>query len=125
MDFNSSSSGDLLFPPGSTQGALQCITISLLSDIFFEVPENFVIELFSSDVAVTIPESADIAIITINDVPDPQGIGKHSYVYSRGDETISNKCYTACMVLGMNIIIVMHACKWLIQYYMVGCQIML
>ena len=73
MDFNSSSSGDLLFPPGTTQGALQCITISLLSDIFFELPENFVVELFSSDVAVTIPESADIAIITISDVPDPQG----------------------------------------------------
>ena len=73
VDFNSSSSGDLLFPPGSIQGAIQCITISLLSDIFFEVPENFIIELFSTDPAVTIPESADIAIITINDVPDPQG----------------------------------------------------
>lgn len=74
IDFNSSSSGDLLFPPGSIQGDVLCITISLLSDIFFEVLENFVIELFSSDSAVTIPESADIAIITINDVPDPQGI---------------------------------------------------
>ena len=73
MDFNSSSSGDLLFPPGSIQGDVKCITIILYSDIFFEVPENFVIELFSSDPAVIIPESADIAIITINDVPDPQG----------------------------------------------------
>ena len=76
MDFNSSTTGDLLFPPGSGQGDVQCITINLLSDIFFEVPENFVIELFSTDSAVTIPESADIAIITINDVPDPQG--KHT-----------------------------------------------
>ena len=73
MDFNSSSSGDLLFPPGSIQGDVKCITIILYSDIFFEVPENFVIELLSSDPAVIIPESADIAIITINDVPDPQG----------------------------------------------------
>jgi hypothetical protein len=73
VDFNSSSPGDLFFSPGSAQGALQCITITLLSDIFFEVPENFVIELFSTDPAVTIPESADIAIITITDVPDPQG----------------------------------------------------
>ena len=73
MDFNSSSSGDLLFPPGSIQGDVKCITIILYSDIFFEVPENFVVELFSPDPAVIIPESADIAIITINDVPDPQG----------------------------------------------------
>ena len=73
VDFNSSMSGELLFPPGSTIGDVQCLTINLLPDLLLEVDENFVLELFTTDPAVTVPESADIAVFTINDVLDPRG----------------------------------------------------
>ena len=73
-DFNTSTSGEILFPPSSTQGDIQCFSINILNDILYEVPENFIIELDTNDPAVTIPEHSDIAIITINDVPDPRGM---------------------------------------------------
>lgn len=73
VDINSTSSAELFFPPGSIQGDIQCITINLLADVLLEVPENFVVELFTTDPAVIIPEASDIAIITINNVLDPQG----------------------------------------------------
>ena len=74
VDFNVSSTfGLLFFLAGSVQGEVQCFTINLLTDLLFEVPENFVVELFTDDPAVTVTETSDIAIITINDVPDPRG----------------------------------------------------
>ena len=81
VDFNSSAPGTLIFSPGSSQGDVQCTTINLLADILFEVAENFVVELFTNDPAVMIPETADLVIITIIDVPDPQG-KKLSQLYS-------------------------------------------
>ena len=73
IDFNSSLTGELMFPPGSSVGDIQCLTINLLSDLLVEADENFVLELFTSDPAVSVPESADIAVFTINDVLDPRG----------------------------------------------------
>ena len=55
------------------EGDIQCFSINLLSDILLEVTENFVVELFTTDPAVTVPESADIAVFTVNDVLDPRG----------------------------------------------------
>ena len=73
VDLNVSSSAELFFLPGSVEGDIQCITINLLADVLLEVPENFVVELYTTDPAVTIPEASDIAIITINNVLDPRG----------------------------------------------------
>ena len=80
VDFNVSSPSELLFPPDSVQGDVQCITINLLADRLVEVPENFVVELFTTDPAVTIPEDSDIAIITINNVLSPDC--KYVYIYT-------------------------------------------
>ena len=73
MDFNGTTSYPVTFSPSSSNGETQCIFISLFSDIFFEVPENFVVELITFDPAVTVNQDANIAIFTIIDVPDPNG----------------------------------------------------
>ena len=73
MDLNGSFTAVLFFLLGSIEEDIQCITINLLADVLLEVPENFVVELFTADPAVTIPEASDIAIITINNVLDPRG----------------------------------------------------
>ena len=73
IDFNSSSPSVLMFPVNSSQGDIQCITINLLNDKLLEVEENFVVELDNIDPVVTITQDADIAIVSIIDVPDPHG----------------------------------------------------
>ena len=73
IDFNSSSPSVLMFPVNSSQGDVQCITINLFNDTLLEVEENFVVELDNIDPVVTIIQNADLAIISIIDVPDPQG----------------------------------------------------
>ena len=73
IDFNSSSPDLLMFPVNSSQGDIQCITINLLNDTLLEVEENFVVELDNIDPVVTISRDADIVIVSIIDVPDPQG----------------------------------------------------
>lgn len=73
IDFNSSSPSVLMFPVNSSQGDIQCITINLLNDALLEVEENFVVELDNIDPVVTITQDADIAIVSIIDVPDPHG----------------------------------------------------
>ena len=45
----------------------------LLNDTLLEVEENFVVELDNIDPVVTIAQDADLAIVSIIDVPDPQG----------------------------------------------------
>ena len=75
MDFSANAvMNELIFPPHSSQGDMQCINITLLSDILIESNEDFVVELNSNDPAVTVSEATDLAIIIIIDVPDPQGI---------------------------------------------------
>ena len=74
VDFSTNAVTNLLtFPPQSFQGDMQCINVSLLSDILIEFDEDFVVELNSNDPAVTVSEDTDLAIIIIVDVPDPQG----------------------------------------------------
>ena len=63
----------MVFPQNSVSGAVECITIELLTDRFLEVPENFVTNLNTDDPAVTVDLAADLTIITIFDVPDPNG----------------------------------------------------
>lgn len=62
-----------MFPVNSSQGDVQCITINLFNDALLEVEENFVVELDNIDPVVTIIQDADIVIVSIIDVPDPQG----------------------------------------------------
>ena len=90
VDFNSSASSEIFYPLSSTQGDIRCISINLLTDVLLEVPENFIVELITNDPAVTIPETSDIAIININDVPDPQGIIYYNFVYSYPQATPSS-----------------------------------
>jgi hypothetical protein len=63
----------VVFPQNSASGDVECITIELLTDRFLEVPENFVTNLNTDDPAVTVDLAADLTIITIFDVPDPNG----------------------------------------------------
>lgn len=67
-----------MFSANSSQGDVQCITVNLFTDILLEVEENFVVELDNVDPVVTISQDADLAIITIIDVPDPQGNKFHN-----------------------------------------------
>ena len=78
-----------MFPVNSSQGDIQCITINLFNDTLLEVEENFVVELDNIDPVVTIVQDADLAIVSIIDVPDPQGksvIAMVCRVSSRGGE---------------------------------------
>ena len=63
-----------MFPPGSTQGDIVCASFILFPDILLELNEDFVVELNTNDPAVVISEYDDLAIITIVDIPDPNGI---------------------------------------------------
>jgi hypothetical protein len=74
-DFDVISPATVVFPQNSVSGAVECITIELLTDRFLEVPENFVTNLNTDDPAVTVDLAADLTIITIFDVPDPNAIG--------------------------------------------------
>ena len=65
---------DSLFPPNSIQGTTQCIEFQLFHDILLEVEEDFVVELNTYDPALIVSEAADLTIITIIDVPHPQGM---------------------------------------------------
>lgn len=76
MDFNLSTPSELMFPPGSSQGDIVCALFILFPDILLELNEDFVVELNTNDPAVVISEYADLTIITIVDIPDPDGI-KH------------------------------------------------
>ena len=51
-----------------------CITISLFNDILIEEAENFVVEIESFTPVLIIDPYANLAIITIFDVQDPQGL---------------------------------------------------
>ena len=62
-----------MFPAGSAQGDISCIKFNLFTDILLELDEDFVVELNTNDPAVVISEDADLTIITIIDVPDPNG----------------------------------------------------
>ncbi len=73
MDFNLLGPAAVIFPPSSTSGSIQCVIIELLTDRFLEVPENFVAHLNTNDSALTVDLSANIIIVTIFDVPDPNG----------------------------------------------------
>ena len=73
VDFDVSGPASVTYPPNSVSGDVECITIELLTDRFLEVPENFVTNLNTDDPAVTVDLSADLTIITIFDVPDPNG----------------------------------------------------
>ena len=73
MDFDVISPTTVIFPRNSSSGDVECITIELLTDRFLEVPENFVTNLNTDDPAVTVDLAADLTIITIFDVPDPNG----------------------------------------------------
>ena len=64
----------LVFSPGSIQGSTQCIEVQLFHDILLEAEEDFVLELNTFDPALIVSEDADLAIVTIIDVPHPQGI---------------------------------------------------
>ena len=72
-DFDVISPATVIFPRNSVSGDVECITIELLTDRFLEVPENFVTNLNTDDPAVTVDLAADLTIITILDVPDPNG----------------------------------------------------
>ena len=58
-----------MFPHGSSPGDTLCITFSLINDTLFESNEDFVVELNTGDPSVMISEDANIAVITIRDVP--------------------------------------------------------
>lgn len=73
VDFNSSTPDTLVFPPNSNPHDTQCIAINLLNDTLLEVAENFIVELNTNDPAVTITGDANLAIITIVDIPHPLG----------------------------------------------------
>ena len=73
MDFDVRGPAAVTFPPNSISGDIECITIELLTDRFLEIPENFVTNLNTIDPAVTVDLTADLTIITIIDVPDPNG----------------------------------------------------
>ena len=58
-----------MFPHGSSPGDTLCITFSLLNDSLFESNENFVVELNTGDQSVMISEDANLAVVTIRDIP--------------------------------------------------------
>ena len=60
---------DSIFPLDSSLDDTLCITISLLNDTFFESNEDFIVELDTGDPSVMISEDANLAVVTIRDVP--------------------------------------------------------
>lgn len=73
VDFSVHGPAAVMFHPSSTSGATQCVTVQLLTDRFLEPPENFVAQLNTNDSAVIVDLDADLTIVTIVDVPDPEG----------------------------------------------------
>lgn len=73
MDFSVRGPADVTFLSGSISGDMQCVTIQLLTDRFLESPENFVAQLNTNDSALVVDLDADLTIVTIIDVPDPDG----------------------------------------------------
>ena len=73
QDFDGPSSVILNFPPGSSPGDLQCVTINLMHDNIAEGTENLIVELHNNDSAVIVPAGGDIVIINIWDMPNPFG----------------------------------------------------
>ena len=45
--------------------------ISLLNDTFYEYNEDFIVELSTRDPSVMISEDANLAVVTIGDIPHP------------------------------------------------------
>ena len=60
---------DSVFLLDSSPGDTLCITISLLNDTLFESNEDFVVELNTGDPSLTILEHANLAVVTITDIP--------------------------------------------------------
>ena len=65
MDFNTSDSLQLVFPPNNSLNDLQCIDILLLNDRLLEDPEIFIFHIISTDPAVIINTTNDLIVITI------------------------------------------------------------
>ena len=85
---------ELTFPPHSSEGDMQCISITLLNDILIEFDEDLVVELNSNDPVVTISEATDLAIIIIMDVLDPQGIIQRLHMSNKWHAVIFNNIRT-------------------------------
>ena len=73
LDFISSiaASDTTAFSLHSSPGDTLCIIISLLNDTFYESNENFIVELSTRDPSVIISEDANLAVVTIGDIPHP------------------------------------------------------
>lgn len=100
MDFNDSTSYAVAFPPNSSVGTVQCIEISLFNDVLFELEENFIVELMTHDPALTINEETNVGILSIVDIPHPDGKiqnNKTMYVIATLLETLC--LYSGCSFL--------------------------
>ena len=70
IDFVSSvDTSDSVFALDSSPGDALCITINLLNDTLFESNEDLIVELNTGDPSVMISEDANLAVVTIQDVP--------------------------------------------------------
>ena len=70
IDFVSSiDTSDSVFPLDSSPGDALCTMISLINDTLFEFNEDFIVELNTGDPSVMISEDANLAVVTIQDVP--------------------------------------------------------
>ena len=58
-----------MFALDSSPGDALCITINLLNDTLFESNEDLIVELNTGDPSVMISEDANLAVVTIQDVP--------------------------------------------------------
>ena len=73
LDFNSTIavSDTIIFPLSSILGDTHCIIIDFINDTLFEANEDFVVELRTSNPSVMISENANLAVVTIRDMPHP------------------------------------------------------